>query len=216
MLREGTSPESDKDSAADETLRELLSALETAGVTDDKVTEVVTESLGRKTNGLTHGNGASPEVLELSENARTVLEKRYLRKDDDGNSIETPVELFHRVAHAVAQGEDEDVRQVWEDRYFEYLTSLKFLPNSPTLVNAGTGRGCLSACFVVSPEDTLDSIMDVARDGAMIEKWGGGIGFGFSGLRPRTDRISTTHGFACGPIAVMRLYSAVGDRKSVV
>ena len=90
------------------------------------------------------------------------------------------------------------------------MASLRFLPNSPTLVNAGTGRGCLSACFVVSPEDTMESIMEVAHDAAMIEKWGGGIGFGFSRLRPKSDRISTTHGEACGPIAVMKLYSSVG------
>ena len=91
------------------------------------------------------------------------------------------------------------------------MASLRFLPNSPTLVNAGTGgTGCLSACFVVSPEDNINSIMQVASDAAMIEKWGGGIGFGFSKLRPKNDRIATTHGEACGPIAVMKLYSSVG------
>jgi ribonucleoside-diphosphate reductase alpha chain len=114
------------------------------------------------------------------------------------------------VARAIAEGEEEGERKVWEGRFYSLLSSLKFLPNSPTLVNAGTGRGCLSACFVVSPEDTMASIMDVARDAAMIEKWGGGIGFGFSKLRPRKDYISTTHGEACGPIAVMKLYSSVG------
>ena len=90
------------------------------------------------------------------------------------------------------------------------MSTLKFLPNSPTIVNAGTGRGCLSACFVVSPEDNIESIMKVANDAAMIEKWGGGIGFGLSDLRPKKDKISTTHGQACGPIAVMKLYSSVG------
>ena len=150
-------------------------------------------------------NGHAP----LSENARVIMEKRYLRTDSEGKQ-EAPEDLFLRVAHAVAEGEAEDARPVWEKRYYDLLTSLKFLPNSPTLVNAGTGRGCLSACFVVSPQDTMESIMDVARDAAMIEKWGGGIGFGFSKLRPRNDRISTTHGEACGPIAVMKLYSSVG------
>ena len=156
---------------------------------------------------------AEPHVtgrVELSENARVIMEKRYLLKDEQGKPIETPDELFRRVALAVAEGEAEDARPVWEERYFQLLSSLKFLPNSPTLVNAGTGRGCLSACFVVSPEDTMESIMAVARDAAMIEKWGGGIGFGFSKLRPRNDKISTTHGEACGPIAVMKLYSSVG------
>ena len=153
---------------------------------------------------------AAEDGLALSENARVILEQRYLRKDEDGNPIETAAELFQRVARAVAQGENEPVQTIWENRFFELLASLKFLPNSPTLVNAGTGRGCLSACFVVTPEDNMESIMEVAHDAAMIEKWGGGIGFGFSKLRPRNDMIKTTHGHACGPIAVMKLYSSVG------
>ena len=148
--------------------------------------------------------------LALSENARVILEQRYLRKDEDGNPTETAVELFRRVAGAVAEGETEPVRTIWENRFYDLLASLKFLPNSPTLVNAGTGRGCLSACFVVTPDDNMESIMEVAHDAAMIEKWGGGIGFGFSKLRPRNDMIKTTHGHACGPIAVMKLYSSVG------
>ena len=148
--------------------------------------------------------------LNLSENAAHILEQRYQRKDADGNVIETPEELFRRVARAIAQGEKSSDRTKWENRFYDLLTSLKFLPNSPTIVNAGTGRGCLSACFVVSPDDNMESIMDVAHDAAMIEKWGGGIGFGFSKLRPRNDMIKTTHGHACGPIAVMKLYSSVG------
>ena len=153
---------------------------------------------------------AAQDGLALSENARVILEQRYLRKDEDGNPTESAAELFRRVASAVAQGENEPVQTIWENRFFDLLASLKFLPNSPTLVNAGTGRGCLSACFVVTPDDNMESIMDVAHDAAMIEKWGGGIGFGFSKLRPRNDMIKTTHGHACGPIAVMKLYSSVG------
>ena len=164
------------------------------------------------TNGL--ADARSPDVHEdtavLSENARVILEKRYLIKDEQDRPKETPEGLFRRVARAIAQGEEEGLRRLWEERFYSLLSSLKFLPNSPTLVNAGTDRGCLSACFVVSPEDTMDSIMEVAHDAAMIEKWGGGIGFGFSKLRPRNDQISTTHGEACGPIAVMKLYSSVG------
>ena len=148
--------------------------------------------------------------VELSENARVIMEKRYLRKDEHGKPTETADDLFRRVAQAIAGAEVEDQREHWEDRFFNMLSSLKFLPNSPTLVNAGTGKGCLSACFVVSPDDTMDSIMKVAYDAAMIEKWGGGIGFGFSKLRMKSDSISTTHGLACGPIAVMKLYSSVG------
>ena len=157
-----------------------------------------------------NGSGPSDEGLALSENSRVILEQRYLRKDADGNAIETPEELFRRVAHAVAQGESDGLESLWESRFYKLLTSMRFLPNSPTLVNAGTGRGCLSACFVVTPDDNMESIMEVAHDAAMIEKWGGGIGFGLSKLRPRNDMIKTTHGNACGPIAVMKLYSAVG------
>ena len=157
-----------------------------------------------------NGDGHSDEELVLSENARVILEQRYLRKDSEGNAIETPEELFRRVARAVAQGESNDLESLWENRFYKLLTSMRFLPNSPTLVNAGTGRGCLSACFVVTPDDNMESIMEVAHDAAMIEKWGGGIGFGLSKLRPRNDMIKTTHGNACGPIAVMKLYSAVG------
>ena len=148
--------------------------------------------------------------LTLSDNARFIMQKRYLRKDNDGNPSEDFVGLFNRISQAISQGAPESDRLKYQDIYFEKMSTLKFLPNSPTIVNAGTGRGCLSACFVVSPEDNIQSIMKVANDAAMIEKWGGGIGFGFSGLRPKEDKISTTHGQACGPIAVMKLYSAVG------
>ena len=196
----------------DDSLKEVVKALRSAGVSAGEVTRAVADS--RKRNGGANGHSARKPVaarpVELSENARVILEKRYLRKDDDGKPTETPEGLFRRVAGAIAMGEDEPDRQPWEERFYDLLASLKFLPNSPTLVNAGTGRGCLSACFVVSPEDNMRSIMQVATDAAMIEKWGGGIGFGFSKLRPKSDRISTTHGEACGPIAVMKLYSSVG------
>lgn len=166
-------------------------------------------------NGNGGGNGATErryEPARLSDNARVILEKRYLMKDSDGNPIEDGEGMFRRVAEAVAQGElTPDDQAAWADRFYGIMASLKFLPNSPTLVNAGgNGRGCLSACFVVSPRDDMNSIMEVASDAAMIEKWGGGIGFGFSKLRPKRDRIATTHGEACGPIAVMKLYSSVG------
>ncbi len=161
-------------------------------------------------NGNGNGHGDYGDEFALSENSLLILEQRYLRKDSDGNPIETPEELFRRVAGAVAQGEANGLEDLWENRFYNLLTSMRFLPNSPTLVNAGTGRGCLSACFVVTPDDNMESIMQVAHDAAMIEKWGGGIGFGLSRLRPRNDMIKTTHGNACGPIAVMKLYSAVG------
>ncbi len=179
----------------------LIRMLKDAGVTDELLTQVTQSIAAPASRG---------DDLPLSDNAKLILEQRYLRKDAHGSPIETPDQLFRRVSRAVAQGEADALRSIWEDRFYDLLTSLKFLPNSPTLVNAGTGRGCLSACFVVTPEDDMESIMSVAHDAAMIEKWGGGIGFGFSKLRPRNDVIKTTHGHACGPIAVMKLYSAVG------
>ena len=181
-----------------------------SGALSGQNAEEVGQSHQSNRNGQRRSLAATNGLATLSENARVIMEKRYLRKDEDGNTTETPEGLFRRVSQAVAEGEAEDLRAEWGDKFYGMLASLKFLPNSPTLVNAGTGRGCLSACFVVSPDDTMDSIMQVAHDAAMIEKWGGGIGFGFSKLRPRKDRISTTHGQACGPIAVMKLYSSVG------
>ena len=194
---------SSRPESREHSLEEILKAMRSAGLSGE-ATEAVAQSL--ESNGKPSLNGHA----ELSGNALEILRKRYLRKDDAGLPIETPEELFVRVSGAIAEAESEEVRAEWAERYLHLLRSLKFLPNSPTLVNAGTGRGCLSACFVVSPEDEMDSIMQVASDAAMIEKWGGGIGFGFSKLRPKRDRIATTHGEACGPIAVMKLYSAVG------
>ena len=186
-------------------------ALSSAGLSGGAANALAASLQGNGYGGSSHSSKSTTRVrAEFSENARVIMEKRYLRKDEQGNPLETAEDLFGRVAQAVALGEKEGQRELWEGRFFDTLASLQFLPNSPTLVNAGTGRGCLSACFVVSPEDTMDSIMNVAYDAAMIEKWGGGIGFGFSKLRPKSDKISTTHGQACGPIAVMKLYSSVG------
>ena len=191
-----------------ERLQQALQELESFGVPSELRSQVA-ESV--RTSDVSHAAGtAAGEGLALSDNARVILEQRYLRKDADDNPIETPEGLFRRVARSITEGEAAGMRVEWENRFYDLLTSLKFLPNSPTLVNAGTGRGCLSACFVVTPDDNMESIMDVAHDAAMIEKWGGGIGFGFSKLRPRNDVIRTTHGHACGPIAVMKLYSSVG------
>ena len=143
----------------------------------------------------------------LSDAANKILEDRYYR---DGET--TPEDLFTRVSDCVSGAERSPEQQArYADEFFWLMRSLRFLPNSPTLVNAGVeDGGCLSACFVTSPEDSMASIMQVASDAAMIEKWGGGVGFGLSNLRPKGDRIKTTHGEACGPISVMELYSAVG------
>ncbi len=197
------------DDGRTEIIKDVVRALHSAGVTND-VADAVTNSLLEVDQVTVEEEEIVGDGLPLSENARFIIAKRYLRKGDDGQPVENELGLFERVSSAVSVGEPEEKREEYRQKYFDVMSSLKFLPNSPTLVNAGTGRGCLSACFVVSPEDNIQSIMKVANDAAMIEKWGGGIGFGLSDLRPREDKISTTHGQACGPIAVMKLFSAVG------
>ena len=150
----------------------------------------------------------------ISENARVVLEKRYFRKDSDFNLIENSwAELSRRVAKAVAEAEllydpRADVAR-WEKDFYDVIASLEFLPNSPTLMNAGTGAGTLSACFVMGLEDSMEGIMEAAKEAAMVQKFGGGTGFSLSGIRPKGAPISTTHGRACGPVAVLRHLSSV-------
>ena len=149
-------------------------------------------------------------TLQLTQNAKIVLKTRYLLGD------ETPEDLFWRVAHAIAEPEDPSPhafqgRDYWAREFNDLMTSCRFMPNSPTLFNAGTGQGTLSACFVIPVEDTMESIMQAATTSAMIQKFGGGIGYAFSKLRPRGSPISTTHGKACGAVAVLKMLSALSD-----
>ncbi|MDA0271146.1 MAG: adenosylcobalamin-dependent ribonucleoside-diphosphate reductase [Chloroflexi bacterium] len=148
--------------------------------------------------------------VALAENARTVLERRYLLRDAAGEVIETPEALFARVAIAIAAAEPaEAARREWAQRFYDEMAALRFLPNSPTLMNAGTGQGTLAACFVLPVDDTLESIMSTAEATAMVQKYGGGTGFDFSRLRGRGEPIRTTHGAACGPVSVLRHYDDV-------
>jgi ribonucleoside-diphosphate reductase alpha chain len=140
---------------------------------------------------------------QLTENAITILQARYLLKG------ETPESLFWRVARAVAKPEEE--QEVWAQRFYDLMVDCTFLPNSPTLFNAGTGAGTLSACFVIPIEDTMDSIMHAATVSAMIQKFGGGLGYSFGRLRSRGSGITTTQGKACGAVAVLRMLSSLSD-----
>ena len=150
---------------------------------------------------------------EISENAGVILEKRYFVRDHNDRVVEDARGMFQRVAHAIAGGDTlygatpERVDQV-ADRFYRMMSSLDFLPNSPTLMNAGTGQGTLSACFVLPLSDTMEGITRASHDQAMVQKFGGGTGFALSELRPKGSSISTTHGRACGPVETLRYLSA--------
>jgi ribonucleoside-diphosphate reductase alpha chain len=143
-----------------------------------------------------------------------VLQARYLRRDPSGEVVETPEELFRRVAHSVAQAEDrfsEAGAGEWEERFFESMTCLDLLPNSPCLMNAGTPLGMLSACFVLPVEDSMDGIFDSLKLMALIQQAGGGVGFSFARLRPRGDRVASTGGTASGPVSFMRIFDCATE-----
>jgi ribonucleoside-diphosphate reductase alpha chain len=150
------------------------------------------------------------QVMMFDENALLILNKRYLIKDVQGEPIETPEEMFKRVADAVAQAEDSfgsGKRGTMSEAFFRMMSNLQFLPNSPTLMNAGRTLGQLSACFVLPVEDSLDSIFESVKETAKIHQTGGGTGFSFSKLRPRDDVVESTMGAASGPISFIKVFN---------
>ncbi|MDL2285325.1 vitamin B12-dependent ribonucleotide reductase [Desulfovibrio sp. OttesenSCG-928-F07] len=155
--------------------------------------------------------------VNLNPNAVTVLEKRYYRKDENGKNIENAEGLFWRVASAIAEEEskykDSTVKpeELAKD-FYKLMTSWKFLPNSPTLMNAGTGLGQLSACFVLPVGDSIEEIFDAVKHAAMIHKSGGGTGFSFSRLRPKDSRVGSTGGVASGPLSFLRIFNTATEQ----
>jgi ribonucleoside-diphosphate reductase alpha chain len=146
----------------------------------------------------------------LTADALTVLEHRYLAKDENGQTQETPGQLFERVARAVALAEEKR-RGFWAEKYYEMMHSLRFIPNSPTLMNAGKEKGQLSACFVLPVEDSLSSIFDALKSAALIHQSGGGTGFSFSQLRASGSRVKSTYGVASGPVSFMRIFDVATE-----
>ena len=151
--------------------------------------------------------------MNLTENALRVLQQRYLLKDQYGKIIETPEEMFRRVAKAVADAEYlyGGRPQEREELFYCLMSNLKFLPNSPTLMNAGKDIGQLAACFVLPVEDSMKSIFDTLKNAALILQSGGGTGFSFSRLRPRADIVRSTGGVASGPVSFMRIYNTATE-----
>jgi ribonucleoside-diphosphate reductase alpha chain len=154
--------------------------------------------------------GQTDEEVDLSLNALKVLEKRFLKKDADGKLLETPSQMFRRVAANIAQADAFYGGNIQEttEKFYERMRKLEFLPNTPTLMNAGTSMQQLVSSFVLPVEDSIESIFDALKHAAMIHKTGGGTGFSFSKLRPKHDIIVTSQGQSTGPTAFMRLFDS--------
>jgi ribonucleoside-diphosphate reductase alpha chain len=155
------------------------------------------------------------EKVTLSQNALRVLEARYLRRNEERRVVETPAELFESVAKGVAFAEQllasASKARYWEEKFYELMSSLDFLPNTPTLMNAGKPLGQLSACFVLPVEDSIEGIFEAVKNMALVQRTGGGTGFSFSRLRPKGDLVQSTAGESSGPVSFMKIFDCATD-----
>ena len=158
----------------------------------------------------------SSKKIDLSENAVKVLERRYLKRDEEGILLEKPGDMFIRVAGNIASAEkkygktEEEVKEI-EKQFFDIMADLDFLPNSPTLMNAGKELQQLAACFVLPVGDSMSAIFEALKETALIQKSGGGVGYSFSNIRPKNDVVLSTKGVSSGPISFMTVFNAATD-----
>lgn len=221
LLTRGNAVNSDQAMVISRQLREEIDRLETEKITLPVIEKMIDEKL--KTFGL---DASRPVRLDssifqkrgplLSGNARKVLERRYLKKDNKGRLVETPEKMFRRVARHIAKAErrygNGEREAEMEAAFYTLMTHFKFLPNSPTLMNAGRRLGQLAACFVLPVEDSMEGIFDTLRNAALIHKSGGGTGFSFSRLRPKESRVGTTGGVASGPVSFMKIFNTATEQ----
>ena len=165
---------------------------------------------------MTPAKKTSDPIIFVTKNSKTVLERRYLKKDAAGKISETPEQMFRRVAGHIAEAEKNydkkaDVKKI-EDKFYNLMSEFRFLPNSPTLMNAGRSLGQLAACFVLPVDDSIDGIFEAIKYAAIIHKSGGGTGFSFSRLRPESSRVGSTGGVASGPVSFMQIFNTATEQ----